>query len=374
MMMRRCRQVILVFLCLLVAGCWDMDLLRDARLVVLVGFDVAENERLITTVVTRETPRGGEEQGQLVNAIHSAVSNTPRQGRMLVDLGVPGHFRAYKNQVILFGEERAKRDLYPVLDVFYRDPKNNISARMAVVEGTASEVMKLNIVESLLVAEYIDNLIESMEEVSKVPVANVQLVCPVLLDPGQDFALPLLQKIGEEVKVSGTALFHGHHLSGKLNPSESTMMLLLADEAGQQARFTYKVDPGAVENPANYLNLDVNKEQYERDVRVSLKEGRVDVYIRMKLRVSVNEYARDDFENEKNVRRLERQLGEGLEKQAQETLQKLQQARCDYLGIGRHLIAFYPEVWKKKKWSRDYGKVHFHPQIEVEILDSGILE
>jgi Ger(x)C family germination protein len=368
------RKILLLLLSgILLVGCWDRDLLRDVKLVTMMGFDRAEDGKLITTVITRETPTGAEEGGRMVNVVYSTVSTTSRQGQMFINLEIPGHFRAYKNQAILFGEARAREDIYPVMDVVGRDPRNNISARVAVVEGRAVDLLELNLVKNELVGEYVDDLLLSMEQDTRVPEVNVQRIYPILLDEGQDFALPLLRFTPTSVEVSGLALFRGHHMSGRLNTSESTMLLLLADQRSESARFTYKVDPGEADNPANYLTLHVSREQYQRDIRVS-ETGDVHVDIVMKLQLSIEEYARDDFENEKNVKRLERQLGEGLEKQARETLQKMKQARCDYLGIGRHLIAFYPEVWKKKKWSRDYRKVRFHPQIEVEILDSGILE
>ncbi|MDM5237636.1 Ger(x)C family spore germination C-terminal domain-containing protein [Bacillus cereus] len=53
---------------------------------------------------------------------------------------------------------------------------------------------------------------------------------------------------------------------------------------------------------------------------------------------------------------------------------KLQKANCDAFGIGRHLIAYHPDLWKKKNWNKDYAKVKFKPEVEVNILYSGVLK
>ncbi|MZE36659.1 Ger(x)C family spore germination protein, partial [Bacillus anthracis] len=49
-------------------------------------------------------------------------------------------------------------------------------------------------------------------------------------------------------------------------------------------------------------------------------------------------------------------------------------ANCDAFGIGRHLIAYHPDLWKKKKWNKDYAKVKFKPEVDVNILYSGVLK
>ncbi|MNL68012.1 hypothetical protein D3C87_1926720 [compost metagenome] len=63
-----------------------------------------------------------------------------------------------------------------------------------------------------------------------------------------------------------------------------------------------------------------------------------------------------------------------LTKDAEEIIRKLQQANCDIFGVGRKLIAYHNKVWKTQNWNEDYRKVQFHTKVEVEIVDTGILQ
>ncbi|MNO09876.1 hypothetical protein D3C81_2333810 [compost metagenome] len=63
-----------------------------------------------------------------------------------------------------------------------------------------------------------------------------------------------------------------------------------------------------------------------------------------------------------------------LTKDAEEIIRVLQRANSDIFGVGRHLIAYHNKTWKTKNWDEDYRKVQFHPKVEVEIVDTGILQ
>lgn len=52
---------------------------------------------------------------------------------------------------------------------------------------------------------------------------------------------------------------------------------------------------------------------------------------------------------------------------AVETIEKMQEARCDGFGVGRQLIAFQPKVWKQMKdsWGEVYPNIRFEPKIDL---------
>jgi hypothetical protein len=93
------------------------------------------------------------------------------------------------------------------------------------------------------------------------------------------------------------------------------------------------------------------------------------------LKVSVLEYPEDYLSDKKVVTRLNKLLTKEMTNLVNKTLKKMQKAQCDGLGIGRQLIAFHPNVWKKQKkdWGHNYQKVHFVPEIRVEITKKGII-
>ena len=74
-----------------------------------------------------------------VTKLFSATGVTPRNNRDLLSRKVPGRLNASRLRVLLLGEELAKQNFYPVLDIFYRDPLSALSCNIALVRGKAEE-------------------------------------------------------------------------------------------------------------------------------------------------------------------------------------------------------------------------------------------
>jgi len=83
------------------AGCWDQDLLRNARLLYGGGFDLAPNGKLLSTFVIRDMPTG--EQQSPKNDIIYTVGNTPRETRDKAGNQISRQLRIYKNRIVLIG-------------------------------------------------------------------------------------------------------------------------------------------------------------------------------------------------------------------------------------------------------------------------------
>jgi Ger(x)C family germination protein len=363
--------VVLAVMSLVLSGCWDLDYLKDARLIYGVGFDVTPEGKLIESVVIREATGTGT-QVQPMDEFYSATGDTTRQLRDIIDRQISGGFRAYKNQIVLLGEELAHKDIYPVLDVLYRDPKSALNARIAVSEGMASDVLAMTKVGTTLIAEHLVKMLEDKADKTLIPKTIVRTISPLMLDPGKDFTLPYLQKTDSSVPLAGQALFHGHRMTGKLGPDESTLLQLLRGELGRVARITRKVSDSKKTDIEHYITIDV--QDLKRKMKVETDPaGNIRVKLEAKLLCTAVEYPEDHLDEDQVVQGLNKKLSHDLTKQAKKLIAKLQEAKCDVFGIGRELIAYHPEVWRKKNWEEDYQKVRFEPKVDVEIMSHGIL-
>ncbi|MDM5198552.1 Ger(x)C family spore germination C-terminal domain-containing protein [Fictibacillus enclensis] len=56
-------------------------------------------------------------------------------------------------------------------------------------------------------------------------------------------------------------------------------------------------------------------------------------------------------------------------KDANRVLTKMQKANSDTLGIGRKLIAYHPDLWKKTDWEKDYPNIDLSAKVTVNIVD-----
>lgn len=355
----------------MLSGCWDQQLLNQDKIAYVLGFDLTPDGKIqsTTSLLDIGSSQSGSKQ---VNEIHSVIGNTSRHTRELIDREVSGRVSSSKLRVILIGEELAKQGIYPILDVFYRDPKSALNARIAVVEGSAHDAINLKLTGTSLVGEYFYDLVRSAEQRTIVPKVNLQLVCSSMLDPGQDFAAPYISKNNEHPSIAGAALFQGDMMRGTLNTDESLLYMLMKNQLSKTASLTVRSNKEGEQKPENYITLDIQK--IKRTMKVGTQGHRdIDVRMNIKLKVTAIEYPRDHLYNLQKLDHLDEELSDDLTRKANVVIDKMLQAHHDGFEIGRRLIAFHSDTWSNLNWKEDYSKVEFSPHVDVEIVNYGIM-
>lgn len=366
-------SLILIIACIiatLVSGCWDQQLLKDARLAGIVGFDLGSDGKLITTSSILDVS-GAQPEKREYSEIHTVTGNTSRHTRDIIDREVSGRFTAAKLRVILIGEDLARQGIYPFLDVLYRDPRSALNARVAIIGGKAHDNISSKLSGSKLIGEHYNRLVKSAEGRTIVPVVDLQRIRPKITDPGDDFAVPYISNDVKHPSINGIALFDGDTMVGTLNSEDSLLYLLMANKLNKTASLTLEVNEEGQQNPDKYLAMDIQR--LRRKMKVIVQDNQdINVKLNLKLKVTAIEYANDHFNNRQNVQQLEKKLSEKLTRSAQAITKKMLQVNHDGFGIGRRVMAYYPNTWSKLNWIEDYKKVIFDPKVTVEIVNHGI--
>ncbi|PEL13063.1 Ger(x)C family spore germination protein [Bacillus sp. AFS017336] len=372
------KLVVISLLCILpLTSCWDQRLLKESKLVYSMGYDLEEDDNILVTSVIKTNSQGSSDPSQVktTNVIVYATGKTTSDSRLKVTRKVSGDYATNKTRVLLLGNDLAKQDIYPIFDVVYRDPRSSLGAKVIVARGRAEEILKLNKVEESLVSEELLDLITTAESHTIVPIENVQTICTIMFDPGEDIVLPLIEKVDQNlIDISGLALFNGQKYTGyNLLDDEPTLLLLFKNQLKKYARFNLEVNPKEKDIRERYISIQVKKNQPKMNIEVS-KENKITVKLNLKLEVNTLEYAHDELDSKKEINKLNKELSKQLTKKAEKVIKTLQESNCDVLGIGRQLISFHPEVWKKLDWNKDYAKITIKPKVEVSIVGTGILK
>ncbi|MFD0681259.1 MULTISPECIES: Ger(x)C family spore germination protein [unclassified Paenibacillus] len=371
-MKRCCLLLAYGLIWILLSGCWDQMLLKNQRNVNIGGMDRAANGMLQATVSIRDmkTSSVGPKD---TNEVHSVLAKTTQHARQLLDQQVSGGYSSSKMRVLLLGEELVKQyDFLPYMDVYYRDPRSPLNARLAVVHGKAQDTINKKMVGTTVIGQYMDKLIESIEDSTTIPKVNLQSIHP--LDRGYDFVLPYLINSEPYPTVHGIAMFHGTQMTGNLNLDESTLYLLLADQMGKTAQLT--VEAVAERRITGFDNVTIAIQKIKRALKVKVGDDQqIDVQLNLKLKVTVTEDPQNQLYKKEVVDELDQLLSEELTKKSKIILNKMQRAHHDGFGLARRLMAHYPKVWNqvKENWTDNYTKVRFHTQVRVEIINSGII-
>lgn len=357
-------------------GCWDQYLMKKARIVLVLGFDKASEGKIKSTVslIPIGTATAESESTQsTATEIISAVGHSPRDARNKIAIQMARKFDISKLGNLLLSSEFAKQDIYPSLDIFYRDPKSSLNANMLLVDGKASEVLNLKVEGEQRIGEYLNDLLDAAKYSSVIDANTIQSIRTIMFDPGRDFVLPLAKIVdGKRVKIQGVALFHDKKYTGKsLTATESVLFQLLQDKKNELARFSFQLPD---ENGPQFENIiTFNVETVKSKLKVSVdKIGNVTATIKMDLDVEVLEYPKDHL-SEKNIKKLNKKLSKMLTDHSNTLIKKSQKANSDIFGIGRKLIAFHNKEWKSTNWNDVYPTIDFNADVKVNIIKHGIL-
>ncbi|MBU3569954.1 Ger(x)C family spore germination protein [Priestia aryabhattai] len=371
------KTLVTISICLLLTtGCWDQNLMKNAILIQTITFDRTDEDKFSFGISIPDIYSNSLTTGQETIANNSqtlsTIANTPREGRMKLNTEIPGNLDASKNKLILFGEQFAKGDIYPSLDVIWRDPRSSMSAKLAVVKGAAVDILNIKPKLESSISQNILNLIQSTETNTIIPDETIQTLASEMLDPGDDIALPLL-KIGHNgttIDVEGIALFNDRKLTGTLSQGESTLFLLLNNKRGKYARFTKNINNNK-SKMTNFISLNVDNMKRKLNVSVD-KDGNVFVNLNLYLELAVEEFPTGNVP--KKLNQLNKKLSKSFTDEAEKVVKKLQEANCDAFGIGRRLIAFHHGSWLKKDKASYFKNVQFKSKVEVEIVRYGIVK
>ncbi|WDL87753.1 Ger(x)C family spore germination protein [Priestia aryabhattai] len=371
------KTLVTISICLLLTtGCWDQNLMKNAILIQTITFDRTDEDKFLFGISIPDIYSNSLTTGQETIANNSqtlsTIANTPREGRMKLNTEIPGNLDASKNKLILFGEQFAKGDIYPSLDVIWRDPRSSMSAKLAVVKGAAVDILNIKPKLESSISQNILNLIQSTETNTIIPDETIQTLASEMLDPGEDIALPLLKidHNGTTIDVEGIALFNDRKLTGTLSQGESTLFLLLNNKRGKYARFTKNINNNK-SKMTNFISLNVDNMKRKLNVSVD-KDGNVFVNLNLYLELAVEEFPTGNVP--KKLNQLNKKLSKSFTDEAEKVVKKLQEANCDAFGIGRRLIAFHHGSWLKKDKASYFKNVQFKSKVEVEIVRYGIVK
>ncbi|GAA0355647.1 Ger(x)C family spore germination protein [Bacillus horti] len=370
-MIRRTILVISIFLSVSIAsGCWDQQLLQDVTMITSIGIDKGKDGKITYTVVGRNIQERAVSPERL--QVISTVGTTPSDAKANIDRKIPEVMSAAKSRILMFNDELAREPIYPVLDIFYRDPKQALNAKFAIVDGSTLQLLNRKYSDKPQVVDYAVDLIASEEEATGVNISNIQMICPVLFDPGQDAVVPYLSASENEIIIMGLALFNDQVMTGTINPSEATLFLLLNNQLEKKAYINQRITEERSPDILNFVSINVLKSKAKLKVHVS-PDNQISADVNVTLKVDVLEYPHDKLDTKEEISKMAEILTDKLTDQAKVVINKLQEANCDSLGIGRRLIAYHNDTWQKITWKDVYPDITITPKVQVEIIRHGII-
>lgn len=367
----------------LLGGCLGKEEISDLAIVTAVGIDQGEDGTILLTAqvarpaeVRGDAGAGGGTGEPMWTAraegktIFEAIRNLARFSSRRVYWG--------HNMVIAIGESVAEDGIVDVLDFFTRNNELRMNTWVVVTEK-ASELIPMKTGVEVLPGDSIDKLFRYSEIVAEAPRSNVMsLSIGYLNEELQPYlATVSLSDVGiseegqsnqeysnlPQVELTGTALFRGDKMVGKLNARESRGFLWFVETVGTA------IVPLTLPDSECEVSIELRENSFGLTPRY--ENGEISFVATIETVADLVELGCPTSKEHSEIfKLLEPELENYIKEDVEMMLDKLQNDYLvDSIGLSRNFRAKYPKQWREVKdnWEDIFPTIPVDVQVHAEI-------
>ncbi|MFB7142580.1 Ger(x)C family spore germination protein [Gottfriedia sp. NPDC056225] len=366
------KVAILLLLLPLLTGCWDRLPLRKLQFVDIAGLDWNNMNReveldYVITNIKSTGPGSSESVSETIVLKGPNVVEVISQGEYIDQ----APFLGISTGIYLMSESFVKNDPISQLNFLLHAPYSSINTPVVLFKGDLATFLKKTPEQNKNFADNFYHFNMALDKNSIVPGVTMMQLLQSKEDELANLAIPVMKQKEQGTELDGALLFsHGKNTGVELNKDQLRMwMLLSGNEKGRQW-YSGKLEKLSEKQNA-YRSYSFSVKKGTKTIRVipqSKKPPKVNIDV--DLEINAIDLGNDYHQmNATYVNKIEKILGKQLEKKALETIQIMQKANCDLVGIGARIKAFHPEIWRNLNWEKDYPKMNIKPHFKVHILN-----
>lgn len=386
-MVRRIVHLIgIIFISLLLTGCWDKREINELAIATAISIDKKDDEYHVAAQVVLPTElsmKGGmgsspvtlyEASGKSVNeAIRKLTQVSPR----IIYLG---HLR-----VVVISEELAKEGIATTVDFLSRGWELRSDFYMIVSKGRdAKEILNVQTSLEQIPSNELYNILHTLEaNYSSTVAVNFFELKTNLERDGKEGVLTGVEILGDpkkgsskqnvemiipdaKIKFKELAVFKKDKLVGWLDEQESRGF----NEATNQVKSTI----GLVSCPDGG-EVSIHTKKYNSKIKSKTMSNNPEIEIKVNIVANLGEVSCDiDLTKEKTIEMLQKEYEKVVKNDIQETIKVVQQKyQSDIFGFGAAIYKSNPQQWKKVKdnWDEIFAELPVSVEVKVQISHFG---
>ncbi|WP_202081331.1 Ger(x)C family spore germination protein [Caldalkalibacillus salinus] len=369
----------LVFLTIvLLVGCVETTILEEMGIIIAVGYDEHENGRMKTTSVVHQFEPEAEE----AMIILKSTAFTSKGNRNVQNLKSSNKLGSGQLRVSVFGREVAEEGLFEEIDTLARDATIGSMVYLMVGDGTAEEILSHQYKQIPNIGSYLYQLVDQN-------IRNEQIISPTLHEfvhdyfaIGKDPMLPIVQRQGDEVKITELALFCDDKMKGTIKPRESFFVKLVVDQfkAGSielGVKAAQLEDHGIDKNNLNDDLVNFIIENIHSNRRITLVDPEkpafdVEIYLKARLQEITMPI---ELSDPKVFSKVEDLIAAAVTNEMKKVIQTLQKHEADVIGFG--------EVYRstvrngdinRENWHEKFKKAEINVKVDCDLARTGVIQ
>ncbi|MGX9133603.1 Ger(x)C family spore germination protein [Rummeliibacillus sp. JY-2-4R] len=340
--------------------------IEDEAMVGVMSFDYLEDNKMKLTVAVPQYSPNVKKNVQISSVTTDLVSNG------IVKVGRMSEKKVVLNQlrVILVNEEFARKtNMRKIIEYLYRKAEVGNRAYIAVVKGSAEDIIKGNYPDKQNVIYYLKDLLQPSMTTAFNPNTNIHFFMFTSTSKVYDPILPVIAKKGEHIEIEGVALFKNDKMIDTISPSEAVIIQALQ---GKKNLAPVKLNLEAIKGK---VMLDLIKANIRATPNRNLSSPKLK--ITLKLKGLLSEYKgemQNEIDNPRNLAILENAVNKEVEKEILEFLGKVKEKEIDPIGFTDNFRMHYHGKWTQQMTVDLIKKVKVDVHVDSSILSTGTLK
>lgn len=381
--------LVLIWISLLVTGCWSRKELNDLAIATALGIDKVDDQYLVSIQIVNPSEVATKVSGggyQTPVTVYSTTSTTVFGAIRKLTTITPRKVYLAQLRTIVFGEELAREGIGPVLDYLARDREIREEDIFMLIAKDGAAIDSIQILTHLdkIPAMKIYGALKTLEKYWA-PVAVVQLSELMFdLSDGRKYpVIPGVIVVGDKeqgnpkknvesvaspvyLQFANTAAFHKDKLVGWLNETESKGYNYLGNRVIKTA--------GDINCPnGGTMTLDIIRSNTKLKGHVKNGMPQIEVDIRMEGNIA-DVQCEVNLMDPKIIEELEKIGSERVKEIIQIALNKVQkELKTDIFGFGDVIHRGDSREWKKikKDWEQIFPDVPVNIDVKLFIRNMG---
>lgn len=392
--MRIKKLLIIIFLLIIACfctSCKEHQELEDIGIVIATGLDWEDEQIVITVEVT--TPLNRVEQSADPNSmILQETGDTVLEAIRNMTLNFDRKLFFSHNNVIIFGEDLAKKGISGYLDLFTKDNEPRESAFLIVAKDSkAYELMGINDGLAGTTGEYLCAIIDNTMFTLKGRSMTINEFFKYYYDRETPLLgvvekreiidiEPITGQLGTKymLDVRGGAPFYKDKLIGYYSEDEMIGFNFIVDEVEEGiVVFEAPLELMEYSNVFSTIGKSTTFEIVNSKTKNQIEI--IDGKPHLKIDVDINGLIVEDNRGlDITILKVRDEVEKACEKKVKEyisnTIEKAQELKADSLGINHLFYTTYPKEFNKisDKWHYEFSKMDYSINVNVNILRTGL--
>lgn len=371
-MIRKYRGIVFIlFLTLLLTGCFDYKDVDKRSITLTNGIDMVNGKTEYTSEIAKLTSEetASTEKIQIAGTYNNIAEGENFEiARAQYNAQIPSESFLGASRVTVFGRSFAEAGVKSYINRYYNTQEFRNSSVVAVCKEPVKEFLSGKVENGISIGYAVEDTIKYLSTIGGALYITFQEINSDIYFGDIGYLLPYVTKKENTVEYLGLAAMKDSKLVGIVNLQDSGgFLFVLSKKAGSTI---------PIANPSNTNNLlSIKSALKKRKIKTSYKDNIVNIYIDIELKSQLlYPYKVEPISNE-DIKKIEEVVSQKVKEDIISAVERSRdEFECDVFGFARYFKGQNIKIYRKINWEEEYLKAEFHVNVKAKITNTNLID